>query len=43
MAASRMIEFDTGTSTGWVHPHNGYYAGDFWSPRHDEHDSDQRD
>jgi hypothetical protein len=29
MAASLIIEEDSGTWTGWIHPHNGYYAGDF--------------
>jgi hypothetical protein len=29
MAATIFVEVETGTSTGWVHPHNGYYAGDF--------------
>ena len=30
MAASLLIEEETGTYTGWIrHPHNGYYAGDF--------------
>lgn len=29
MAATRMIEEESGTYTGFVHPHNGYYAGDF--------------
>ena len=29
MAASRFIEQETGTYTGFRHPHNGYYAGDF--------------
>ena len=23
------VEIETGTSRGWVHHHNGYYAGDF--------------
>jgi hypothetical protein len=31
MAASLIIEEESGTCRGWVHPHNGYYAGDFWS------------
>ena len=31
MAASLGIEEESGVSTGWVHPHNGYYAGDFSS------------
>ena len=29
MATSLVIEEDHGTWTGNVHPHNGYYAGDF--------------
>jgi len=29
MAASIVIEEESGTFTGRVHPHNGYYAGDF--------------
>jgi hypothetical protein len=33
MAASKYVEFESGTATGRVHPHNGYYAGDFSSPR----------
>ncbi|MFC5262075.1 hypothetical protein ACFPJ1_08135 [Kribbella qitaiheensis] len=28
MAASLIIEEESGTWTGWIHPHNGYYAGD---------------
>ena len=31
MAATIFIEQESGTSRGWVHPHNGYYAGDFSS------------
>ena len=32
MAASMMIEEESGIfSARQVHPHNGYYAGDFWS------------
>ncbi|HYO41163.1 MAG TPA: hypothetical protein VER39_16065 [Nocardioidaceae bacterium] len=33
MAQSKIIEEETGTCRGWVHPHNGYYAGDFF-PAH---------
>ena len=33
MAASINIEHESGTYTGRVHPHNGYYAGDFWTLR----------
>jgi len=29
MAASRIIEQESGTFTGRLHRHNGYYAGDF--------------
>ena len=29
MARALVIEEDSGTCRGWVHPHNGYYAGDF--------------
>ena len=29
MAASRIIEEETGTWSGLRHQHNGYYAGDF--------------
>jgi hypothetical protein len=29
MATSLVIEEECGTCTGYVHPHNGYYAGDF--------------
>jgi hypothetical protein len=29
MARQLAIEEEAGTSTGWRHPHNGYYAGDF--------------
>jgi hypothetical protein len=33
MAISRVIEEESGTTTGRIHAHNGYYAGDFSSPR----------
>ena len=33
MAASIIIEQESGISAGRVHPHNGYYAGDFTSGR----------
>ena len=33
MAASIIIEQESGTDTGRIHPHNGYYAGDFSTPR----------
>jgi hypothetical protein len=29
MAQSLVVEEESGTFRGWVHPHNGYYAGDF--------------
>lgn len=29
MAASLILEQESGTWTGRIHPHNGYYAGDF--------------
>lgn len=29
MAASLIIEEEAGVCTGRIHPHNGYYAGDF--------------
>lgn len=32
MAASIPVEMESGTSAGRVHPHNGYYAGNFASP-----------
>ena len=35
MAASLVIEEESGTTTGRVHAHNGYYAGDFSTPRYD--------
>lgn len=35
MATSRVIEEESGTTTGRIHAHNGYYAGDFSSPRYD--------
>lgn len=31
MARARIIEEERGTSRGYIHPHNGYYAGDFSS------------
>jgi hypothetical protein len=33
MAATIPVEVETGTYSGRVHPHNGYYAGDFTSSR----------
>jgi hypothetical protein len=35
MAASIWVEEESGTYSGRVHPHNGYYATDFSSLRHD--------
>ena len=32
MARALVIEEERGTCRGYVHPHNGYYAGDFSSP-----------
>jgi hypothetical protein len=29
MAATVSIEVESGTTSGRLHPHNGYYAGDF--------------
>jgi hypothetical protein len=29
MATSLVIEEERGTCSGFAHPHNGYYAGDF--------------
>ena len=37
MAASMVVEEDSGTCAGWLHPHNGYYAGDFSSTQHAAH------
>ena len=34
MAASIAVENESGTYSGRVHRHNGYYAGDFATPRH---------
>ena len=33
MAASIIIEQESGTYSGRTHPHNGYYAGDFSAQR----------
>ncbi len=33
MARGLVIEEESGTCTGRMHPHNGYYAGDFFTPR----------
>lgn len=29
MATALVIEEESGTCSGFMHPHNGYYAGDF--------------
>ena len=42
MAATIFVETETGTCSGRVHPHNGYYAGDFSSPRRDLPGTTQR-
>jgi hypothetical protein len=42
MAATRIIEQESGTYSGRVHPHNGYYAGDFSGLRHGTRNSDTR-
>ena len=35
MSASLIvIEEESGTYSGRAHPHNGYYAGDFWTDWH---------
>jgi hypothetical protein len=34
MAASIPVEQESGRSSGRVHSHNGYYAGEFTSPRY---------
>ncbi len=33
MTAARIIEDDHGTCSSRLHPHNGYYAGDFQTVR----------
>jgi hypothetical protein len=40
MAASLIIEEESGTCRAWIHPHNGYYAGDVWADTR-ESDSSQ--
>jgi hypothetical protein len=35
MAASIWIEEESGTYSGRVHPHNGYYSTDFSALRHE--------
>lgn len=34
MAATIFVEVESGTCSGRVHPHNGYYAGDFSTQRY---------
>ena len=29
MTRTLVVEEESGTCRGWVHPHNGYHAGDF--------------
>jgi hypothetical protein len=41
MAATIFTEVETGTCSGRVHPHNGYYAGDFSTSRRDVPDAGQ--
>ena len=36
MAATIFVEVESGTCSGRVHPHNGYYAGDFSTQRYHE-------
>lgn len=43
MAASLVIEEESGTSVGWIHPHNGYYAGDLSRSRDDSATTDRYD
>ena len=42
MAATIFTEVETGTCSGRVHPHNGYYAGDFSSQRNPAPQTGQR-
>ena len=41
MAATIFVEVESGTCSGRVHPHNGYYAGDFSTSRRDVPDTGQ--
>ena len=41
MAASLVIEEEWGTCKGWVHSHNGYYAGDFSTTSRDDETRDR--
>ena len=42
LGITRIIEQESGTYSGRVHPHNGYYAGDFSGLRHGTRNSDTR-
>ena len=42
MAATIFVEMESGTCSGRVHPHNGYYAGDFSTQRVHVPESTQR-
>ena len=42
MAATIFVEVESGTCSGRVHPHNGYYAGDFSTQRYPVSGSTQR-
>jgi hypothetical protein len=42
MAATIFTEVETGTCSGRVHPHNGYYAGDFSTQRNPVTEATQR-
>ena len=42
MAATIFVEMESGTCSGRVHPHNGYYAGDFNTQRHPTPGTTQR-
>jgi hypothetical protein len=42
MAATIFTEMETGTCSGRVHPHNGYYAGDFSTQRYPVRETPQR-
>ena len=42
MAATIFVEVESGTCSGRMHPHNGYYAGDFSTQRYHEPETTQR-
>ena len=42
MAATIFTEMESGACSGRVHPHNGYYAGDFSTQRYPVHETTQR-